>query len=93
MNTTTATPVRAISVKYLPPTDQKGSRVKARLIHGGAGASLCLSYDYSENDGGKEKAANALLSLLKVRYRWNEFAHLSQRLSTGQDETIFTITE
>ena len=83
--------VRAIRIKYLPPTNHKGSRHKAELL--GTGLTLTLPYDYATNDGGKHKAALALLYKAKQTDNLQHFEgfELSESFALNNDETIYTI--
>ena len=92
MNNPRLRPVRAIKVKYLPPTNHKGSRHKAELL--GTGLTLTLPYDYSTNDGGKHKAAICLIIKAVNTDNLQHFAGyvLSETFSLNADETIFTLS-
>ena len=91
MNNPRLKPVRAIKVKYLPPTNHRGSRHKAELL--GTGLTLTLPYDYATNDGGKHKAALALLYKAKQTDNLEHFgqSELSETFSLNAEETIFTL--
>lgn len=92
MNNPRLKPVRAIKVKYLPPTNHRGSRHKAELVGNGA-MSVVLPYDYSTNDGGKHKTALALLYKIKQTDNFQHFgqSELSETFALNADETIFTL--
>lgn len=92
MNNPRLRPVRAIKVKYLPPTNHRGSRHKAELL--GTGLTLTLPYDYATNDGGQHKTALALLYKAKQTENLEHFgkADLSETFRLTHDETIFTLS-
>jgi hypothetical protein len=92
MNNPRLTPVRAIKVKYLPSTNHKGSRHKAELI--GTHLTLTLPYDYATNDGGKHKAALALLYKAKQTANLEHFgqSELSETFALNNEETIYTLS-
>ena len=92
MNNATPLPVRAIKVKYLPPTNHKGSRHKAELL--GTHLTLTLPYDYATNDGGKHKTATALLYKAMQTENLEHFkqSELSETFALNADETIFTLS-
>lgn len=94
MNNQTPTPVRAIKVKYLSPTNHRGSRHKAELVGKDWNMSLTDSFNYALNDGGREKVAVALLNKIKGTKGFEDWktCELSQVFSLNADETIFTFT-
>lgn len=55
--------MKAILVKYLPPTNVKGSRIKASAE---GIPSITRPYDHAENDGGRRKVAEELAN----KYGW-----------------------
>lgn len=91
-DTLTASPVRAIKVKYLPPTNHKGSRHKATLI--GTGFSYTSPFNHSLNDGGKYIAAVKCLSLAGGTENLEHFkdARIEQCFSLDADTMIYTFT-
>lgn len=94
MNNPRLRPVRAIKVKYLSPTNHRGSRHKAELIGIGYNISLTESFNYALNDGGKEQVALALLNKIKATKAFEDWktCELSQVFSLNADETVFTFT-
>ena len=60
---------QTITTKYLPPTNTKGSRVKATAQAG----SVTIAFDYAlSTQGAHDKAAAALMAKLG----WDEYASL-----------------
>lgn len=61
----------AIETKYLPPTNNKGSRVRARFGERGHGMSVTLPCDDALNvDGNCRKAAEELRRRMVDAGRW-----------------------
>ena len=89
---------RAIRTKYLPPTNHKGSRIKAALVEdlreGEKAITATISYPYEKN--GYERHEPAALAILdKCSKRWGgawSTATLAGVAYLGGGEYIFSVS-
>jgi len=76
--------MKAIQVKYLPPTNTKGSRFKA-FAYGGASVVISMDYGLNPDDNARNAAE-------KLREKYNYKAEVSGFGCLANGDSVFTLS-